>query len=580
MSHPHLHPAGLLQPPPLTVDRTWGAGDVVRTGGQAPYRRLEAAAGEMHLLRDELAPTAGRLGAPGGATGVRSLLCLAHVTDLQLADVQSPARFEFFNREFADPRFRDHVPVQRPQEALTHHAVDAMLRTLNRVDGAPFSGRPVDLVVTTGDAIDNAQWNELEMFLALMDGGTVRSRSGGRRYEGVQGLAWPDDVFWRPDGPGPDGEDLFRSLYAFPHLPGLIERALDDFVSAGLSVPWLACFGNHEALIQGVGVVTPDVEAALVGALKPARLPDGIDLDQALELFITGSQAFLGGSNRTVTADPARRPISRGEFVEAHFRSGARPDGHGFTEANRRAGTAYYAYDTEHVRLVALDTTCVSGAADGAVDVDQVRWLEERLAEVHSQFEAADGSTVRTGHDDRLVVLFSHHGLDTLTNRRGVRPGSDGSDVVGAPDLLRLVHRYPNVVLWLNGHTHTNGVRPRPHPDRPGGGFWEVTTCAVVDWPCQTRLVEIVDAGDGMLALACTMVDHDSPQHLTGSWPAASTGGVPLQGVAPSGKVDLAALHRELAANVPWAGLESALAGEPTDRNVVLPLRAPFPLAR
>ena len=579
MSHPHLHAAGLLPPPPLTLHRTWGAGDVVRSGAQAPYRRLEVAAGEAHLLRDDIASGAGRLGG-GAAAGVRSLLCLAHVTDLQLADVQSPARFEFFNREFADPRFRDLVPVQRPQEALTHHAVDAMLRTLNRIDGAPVSGRPVDLVVTTGDAIDNAQWNELEMFLALMDGGLVRSRSGGRRYEGVQGVSWPDDVFWRPDGPGPDGEDLFRSLYAFPHLPGLLERALDDFHSTGLSVPWLACFGNHEALIQGVGVVTPDVEAALVGALKPTRLPDGVDLDQALELFITGAQAFLGGSDRTVTADPARRPISRHEFVEAHFRSGARPDGHGFTETNRRTGTAYYAHDTEHVRLVALDTTCLAGAADGAVDVDQVRWLEERLVEVHSQFEAPDGSTVRTQNEDRLVVLFSHHGLDTLTNRRGVRPGSDGSDVVGAPDLLRLVHRFPNVVLWLNGHTHTNGVRPRPHPDRPGGGFWEVTTCAVVDWPCQTRLVEIVDAGDGMLALACTMVDHDSPQHLTGSWPATGTGGVPLQGAAPAGKVDLAALHRELAANVPWAGLESALAGEPADRNVVLPLRAPFPLPR
>ncbi len=130
--------------------------------------------------------------------------------------------------------------------------------------------------------------------------------------------------------------------------------------------------------------------------------------------------------------------------------------------------------------------------------------------------------------------------------------------------MLRLVHRFPNVVLWLNGHTHTNGVRARPHPDRPGAGFWEVTTCAVVDWPCQTRIVELVDVGEDMLALACTMVDHDSPQHLTVGGPG----------------LDLAALHRELAANVPWAGHDSDLAGTPADRNVVLPVRAPFALDR
>ena len=61
-----------------------------------------------------------------------------HITDLQLADVQSPTRFEFLNRYFADPRYAGIVPVQRPQEALTPHAVDATLRTLN----AAVAARP------------------------------------------------------------------------------------------------------------------------------------------------------------------------------------------------------------------------------------------------------------------------------------------------------------------------------------------------------------------------------------------------------------------------------------------------------
>ncbi len=108
------------------------------------------------------------------------MLSLVHITDLQLADVQSPTRFEFLNRYFADPRYAEIVPVQRPQEALTAHTVDAMLRTLNALRG-PVTGAPPELAVTTGDAIDNAQWNEMQAFLALFDGGLVRQNSGGRR---------------------------------------------------------------------------------------------------------------------------------------------------------------------------------------------------------------------------------------------------------------------------------------------------------------------------------------------------------------------------------------------------------------
>ena len=39
-------------------------------------------------------------------------------------------------------------------------------------------------------------------------------------------------------------------------------------------------------------------------------------------------------------------------------------------------------------------------------------------------------------------------------------------------------------------------------------------------------------------------------------------------------------LHRELAGNAPAAGFASGRAGTPLDRNVILPLRAPFRLAR
>jgi metallophosphoesterase (TIGR03767 family) len=545
-------------PSPLTTDRRLEAGPILRRGASAHYRAVAITDGERHIVREDLGapPPAPRRGT------VRPLLRLVQITDLQLADVQSPTRFEFINRYFADPRYAELVPVQRPQEALTAHAVDATLRTLNAVS-CPVTGEPPQLAVTTGDAIDNAQWNEMQAFLALFDGGLVRPDSGGAGYAGVQSLHWPDEFFWKPDGTGPAGVDIFRREFGFPHHPGLLQRALREFPATGLAAPWLSCFGNHEALNQGVGTITPGLADALVGGRKPMQLHADFDHDRALELFTEEPEAFMAGPAMAVAADPGRRAITRREFVQAHFRPGSRPFGHGFTSQNRLDGTAYYVHDTPAVRLIALDTACLAGGAAGCLDRDQARWLEARLAEVHSAFRAPGGSDVRTGNDDRLVVIFSHHGLDTLTNTRSRHAGPGGDPALGAGEILALLHRFRNVVLWLNGHTHTNAVRPRRDPDDPARGFWEVTTCAIVDWPCQARLVEIVDRG-GCLSIVCTMVDHDSPV----SPRSLATGD------------DLASLHRQLAANMPLIGADSYRSGLAADRNTELRMTPPFPLDR
>ena len=84
----------------------------------------------------------------------------------------------------------------------------------------------------------------------------------------------------------------------------------------------------------------------------------------------------------------------------------------------------------------------------------------------------------------------------------------------------------------------------------------------MVDWPCQTRLVELVDHGE-YLSVVTTMVDHDTP--LAPAVPAETTD-------------DLAALHRELAANIPLD--VTAMAGIAADRNVELRVVPPFPLKR
>jgi metallophosphoesterase (TIGR03767 family) len=544
------------EPPPLTLGQTLVPGDVLAHGSHTAYRALALAPGEPHVTRTDL----GGPDCSSRSRDSRPLLVFAHATDLQLVDVQSPARFEFCNRYWEDQRFHRLVPMHRPQEALVARAAQALVRTLNALGSAPRSGADIELVLTTGDAIDNAQWNELRMFLALFEGGTVRPGSGGPQYEGVQSLRWGDDGYWTPDGE----HDWYQRRHGFPRLTGLLERALGEFHSDGLQLPWLACFGNHEVLIQGLGKPTRRLQQHLVGASKPIGSFADLNLDALEDLFIEAPETFLAGEQHLVTADPERRAVSRSEFIDAHFSALSRPFGHGFTASNRRAGTAYYVHDLGDVRLICLDTTCAAGGAEGCLDEDQARWLRDRLDEVHSSRLSADGREVTTGQSDRLVIVFSHHGLDTITDECRVTNRSADIRHLGRTELRELLHGYRNVVAWVNGHAHRNVVTPRFDPLRRTAGFWEITSSALMDWPCQTRLVELLDNCDGTLSLVCTMVDHDgaiqpAPDDVwTSRW--------------------FAGLHRELAGNEPWRGFTTSASGSAADRNVDLRIPAPFPL--
>src|SRR5205823_3723038 len=137
-----------------------GAGPVLRTGSRAAYRAVEELEGEPHVVRTELVDS------PGGdlETEGPTIACIAHITDLHVTDAQSPARFEWVNRYSQDPRFRELITMQRPQETLNAHAIAATVRTVNRVEAAPVTGAAVALAVMTGDAIDNTQRNELTNF--------------------------------------------------------------------------------------------------------------------------------------------------------------------------------------------------------------------------------------------------------------------------------------------------------------------------------------------------------------------------------------------------------------------------------
>ncbi len=538
----------------LTLEGTLVGGKVLREGRLAAYRQLEQGPGEPRLLRRELSASDGQ----PAAHRRRSLLHLAQVSDLQLADVQSPGRFEFFEHLRGLPGTGSFVPAQRPQEAMLVHALGSVIDTLGRCTSED-TGAPVDLVVATGDNLDNAQWNELRWYLTLMAGGLI-DPGAGMPYGGVQATGWPSDLFWKPDG----GSDRWRVDFGFPTIEGLLERALAGFDAAGLRVPWVSCYGNHDGLAFGESIPTYEYRDMLLGGEKAHFLPHDFDPLRHEEDLFERPELFLKGPAQPVRPDADRRIVGRKEFVEAHMAAPGLPKGHGYSWGNVEAGTTYFSYAASPlVKLIVLDTANLDGYHEGSIGAKQLAWLEYELLECHSRCLSTDGREMRPGGEDRLVVLASHHGSRKLANLRQSAIGSEDDHPRHGWDTLGpMLARFPNIVLWLNGHTHVNQVvLHRNH----AGGMAEVTTCSVADWPSQARSVEIVSNGDGSISVLTTMVDHLAPVVPD----AAPGGGDPLA---------LASLHRELAANVPLGGLGSPLEGLPTDRNCDIVMGSPFPL--
>jgi metallophosphoesterase (TIGR03767 family) len=540
---------------PTTLGRTLAAGATARAGTEQPYRRLRFVGGEPRLVRAETAD-AGRTRSPKR----RSLLVLVQLTDLQLADTASPGRFEFFEYLRGMPNVGAFIPAQRPQEALALHAVEAMARSIRACGGSPDTGAPLGLAICTGDNVDNAQLNELTWYLTLLAGGRLSPTSKAGLYEGVQRGDWPDELYWHPDG----GSDRYRERCGFPDYPGLLAEAAEAFDARGVGVPWLSCFGNHDGLALGQSLPTAAYRLLLSGSSKPIALPPGLDpLGREEELF-SHPDRFLTGPSRPVAAGAGRTIVSRRDFVAAHLRAPGLPEGHGFDERNLRDGTAYAAFDgIEGVRVLLLDSTNLDGSSNGSFGPRQLAWLEERLVEVHGRYLSSGRGQATTGNEDRLVILASHHGLASLTNdREDVNGLEEDQPRSTAGEVRHLLSRFPNVVLWLNGHRHRNAIEFRRSPGTTEGGLWEVSTAALADWPSQARLVELTANDDGTLSVLCTMIDHvgeADPRHDVGL-----------------GR--LASIHRELAANVPGVGLGSVSEGRREDRNVELVIGSPYPL--
>ena len=478
------------------------------------------------------------------------LLVVHHLSDLHVCDAQSPIRPEFLDR-WADPDspIREQVGTigtYRPHAMLSPHVVEAMVQSLNQISVGPLSGHPIDAAIVSGDTTDNAQLNEVNWYLALLDGQPIRPDSGSfEKYEGVidDGADHYDVKYWHPHGT-PEGkiDDDARSKYGFPLVPGLLDSCRAPFKATGLNVPWFAVHGNHDALLQGTVTPNEATRVEMTGNRRYESLPSSMTLEETLGAFNeTGPADYPASSDASyvvVTADTERRALERGQFAGLHLASPGVPKGHGFSEKNVNEQTMYYTANVGSVKLIVIDSVNQFGGWQGSLEEEQFAWLESEIA-----------------NSTRPVVLSSHHPLMLMFN--------DYAPIgrrVCREEIREMLLKYPKVILWLAGHEHRHHVE-WIGSDNGEAGFWLVETASHIDWPQQSRTVEVVRSTDGDIYIGLSIVDHVA----SSDYSSAQT------------TVEIAALSRALSANV-WQRREELGAthgfswyeGIPEAKNTIL----------
>jgi len=398
-------------------------------------------------------------------------LQFAQITDTHCLDDESPARVvrlaDFFESAW------------RPQEAYAVQTLDATVRVLNKHHTGALEPRlPLDFVLHTGDAIDNAQHNELQWFLSAMNGGVIVPDSG--------------DL----DGPGRPVAPEDNPKLAF-EAEGLLPE-----------IAWYGARGNHDSLCVGVFGINRHSDDSLDWAapvLRPLAAVVGLhELDGDLNYLLPTSDAspavILGdmdvADRETAGLDweqlaPGVIPMdTERRFIDKEqFRASVCPQGLRYS-VRPKADVP--------VRLIVLDT--VAPQAIFGLPYDAGMMTRDQFDHfLRPEMEAAR----RAGE---WVILVSHHPSSDFDI---LHPGYR----VTTFEFRRYLAAQPNMLAHICGHMHRNRVQMINGPY----AYPEIETASLIDYPQQARVLSVYfNDSTGQFRIESTMVSHmEDPTRLS-----------------------------------------------------------------
>jgi len=444
---------------------------------------------------------------PNAAT----LLTFFTISDVHVADKESPARAMFYSYQYPNPTIVN--PGTGQLESVggiqgysgitlyTPHVLDAAVQTIN----ALHKITPFDFGMALGDACDNTQLNELRWYIDVLDGKMIYPSSGA-------------------------------------HLGAKNIDYQKPFQAAGLdkSIRWYQAIGNHDQFWMGCALPTDHIRQTLVGSsvlnigmitlLPPLYVfPDWETILNTPGYYmgvVDGSKPYgdvkYAGPYQShdpapkVAADPSRRSLTINQWMGQFFNTTSQPVGHGFTQKMVIDGFACYHFYPKAgipLKVIVLDDTDKAGTANGALDQTRYQWLIQELQ---------DGQDA-----DELMIICAHVPLHAYGQQQPAEgqpyqyfPGwttdSSVGENVAEADLLATLHEYPNFVAWIAGHMHRNTITPQL---AIGGdlekSFWTIETPSLRDSPQQFRHFEIVRNSDNTISIFVLDVDPaDNPEPL------------------------------------------------------------------
>lgn len=236
----------------------------------------------------------------------------------------------------------------------------------------------------------------------------------------------------------------------------------------GFNLPWYATIGNHDVEYMG----------AFNNKLLVGKLIDTI-------------------------GSPNAEPLSDiNESIEIYQHSISDPWWHGF--ADMPLGyhpEGYYSFEPNpFIHCIVLNTANYNSEEGrpletlslGIMDKNQFYWMRDEI-ETNS---------------NKCCIIFSHHSPKEFSPLVGT---AAKSKYVKADEFQRTLCAYENVIIHVNGHTHINRIEPIQNGE---GGYWDINTCSIIDYPQEWRHITVFDNGNGTGTISCRMVPHENKDCL------------------------------------------------------------------